>query len=371
MSWFGNFLDYMIGARRTALTSPGFFGWYPAPISGGHGEIAARQAMAVSAVYAAVHAYTEGISAIDLGPCDGESDDYDPMKDHDLYPILHDQMNMEETSQQAMAYLVASLFLNGNAYAQVLRTSLTGSVAEIVPLDPSTVTPKRKNGRLVYHVEDEKNDLAAADVVHVALNYNRKLLCGESPLTFARTTVGIGLATDSFGLSYFTQGCTSRVMLEHPAALDEKQAREVVENFTAKNSGIENMNRVGIATGGLKVHLLTMPLDDSQFLESRRFTVNEIARWFNLPPSRIGGDRSSGTYANLQQDQMAFITHSLRPVCRMFEQEFNRKLLSPAERGTVAIRFDLDDLLDNLITAPADRQLDMQQEPANGAERET
>jgi phage portal protein BeeE len=81
---------------------------------------------------------------------------------------------------------------------------------------------------------------------------------------------------------------------------------------------------------------------------SRQFTVNEVARWFNLPASRIGGTRASGTYANLEQDQLAFVTHSIRPVCRMFEGEFNRKLLSPDERATVACKFSLADMLENL-----------------------
>ncbi len=135
-------------------------------------------------------------------------------------------------------------------------------------------------------------------------------------------------------------------MLEHPGKLNEDQARQIVDRFNENLAGPENANKTGILTGGTKLHALTIPPEDSQFLETRRFGVNEVARWFGLPPSRIGGDRSSGTYANLSQDQLAFLLHSARPVCRMFEQEFDRKLLSPADKGVVGTRFDLDGLLD-------------------------
>ncbi len=351
MSVLGSFFDIFRGFKRATTLAPGFFFGYPSMVSGAVGEIAAMQSMTVAAVYAAVHAYADTISTVDLGTSDATTDEFEPVKTHPMWKMLNAEMNDEETSQQAMAYLVSSLFLRGNAYGQIVWSNL-GRVLAINPLDPAKVTPKRVNKNLVYEVQGEDTPLQPSEMIHVHLNYDRVKLQGFSPIAYARATVGLGIALDNFGLSFFSNGAQTRTMLEYPGKLTKDQAKQIVEDFNQGNAGPENAQKTGVVSGGMKVHTLTMPMDDSQFLETRKFGVNEIARFFNLPASRIGGDRSSGTYANLEQDQKAFLAHSVRPVCRMFEQEFNRKLLTPQERQSVTVKFDLDDLME-MSEAPA------------------
>ncbi len=350
MSILGPFFDILRGMKRATTLAGVFFG-YPTLVTGVVGDIEAKQAMTVAAVYAAVHAYADTISTVDLGTSDATTDEFTPVKTHPMWTLLNAEMNDEETSQQAMAYLVSSLFLRGNAYAQIIWSNL-GRVMEIIPLDPTKVTPKRVNKRLVYEVEGEDTPLQPSDVIHVHLNYDRVKLQGFSPVAYARATIGLGMALDNFGLSFFSNGAQTRTLLEHPGKPTKDQAQQLINDFNQGNAGPENAHKTGLVSGGMKVHTLTMPMDDSQFLETRKFGVNEVARWFNLPASRIGGDRSSGTYANLEQDQKAFLAHSVRPVCRMFEQEFNRKLLTPQERQSVTVKFDLDDLME-MSEAPA------------------
>ncbi len=345
MFGLGPFLDWFLGTRQAAISAPGFIS-SDAMVNGQSGEIVTNAAQTVAAVYAAVHAYADTISTIDFGPCDVNEEEFTPMKDHPYWPILHDTMNLEQTSQQAIAYAITSLMLRGNSYLQILKTA-GGKLLELPTLDPDTVTPKREDGRIFY---DLKNDepLNPNEIIHVHLNYSKQRLRGISPVAFAQTTIGLGIALDNFGLSYFTRGAQPRVILEHPGNLTEKQAKDIVDGFNGSQAGMENANKTGILYGGVKLNKLSVPPEESQFLETRKFSVNEIARWFNLPPSRIGGERSSGTYANIEQDQLAFILHSIRPVCKMFEQEFNRKLLTAQERKTVTMRFNLDSLIAQL-----------------------
>jgi HK97 family phage portal protein len=353
----------------------------PLALTGGQvGDLTAQQAQTVAAVYAAIHAYSDTISTLDLALVDRATDDADAA--HPLAAILAGDFNREQTAQQALAYLVSSLFTRGNAYAQIVRTA-GGKPLELVPLDPDTVTPKRKNGKIIYQVStgsgeeaQEPDELPADDVIHVAINWQPKVLRGVSPIAYARSSIALGLALDAFGLAFFTNGAQTRVLLEAPGAVTEDQARQIVERFNANNSGLENAHRTGLLSGGVKAHTLTVAPDEAQFLETRKFTVNEIARWFGLPPSRIGGDRSSGTYSNLLQDQQAFITHSIRPVCKMFAAELERKLLLASERAAYRIAFDLDDLTEGLAPAPAapaqaaddpdDTATDPSQEAPNG-----
>lgn len=343
----GVFLDWIFGIRKTAISGAGFVASQPRAI--GEGE--ANLSQNVASVYAAIHAYTDSISTIDFGPVDATKDEYTPLQDHQYYNILHDEFNPEQTSQQALCYAVGSLFLRGNMAIQIIRTR-SGNLVELNPLDWQKVKRYRSDGRILFRVDGEATPLEDREVIYLPINYSPSLLCGISTVAYAQTSIGLGLALDNFGYSYFSQGAQPRVVLEHPGLLDEKQAKQIVDAFNGMMSGPANANKTGILYGGTKLNKYGIPPEEAQFLETRKFSVNEIARWFNLPPSRIGGERASGTYANLEQDQRALIVHSLRPVCRMIEQEFDRKLLTPEQRRTVRIKFDLDDLLASVEGAP-------------------
>ncbi len=292
MSVLGPFFDLfnLFRAARRSTTLIAF------PAMGGVvGDIEAKQSMTLAAVYAAVHAYADTISTVDLGTCDATTDEFVPVKTHPMWTLLNAEMNDEETSQQAMAYLVSSLFLRGNACGQIIWSNL-GRALAINPLDWTKVTPKREGGRLVYHVEGEKTPLQASEVIHVPLNYDRTRLQGISPIGFARSAIGLGIALDNFGLSFFSNGAQTRIILEVAGKVTKDQAQQLIQDFNQGNAGPENAHKTGLTHSGMKIHQLTMPMDDSQFLETRKFGVNEIARFLNLPASRIGGGFTVGSF---------------------------------------------------------------------------
>ncbi len=352
-SVLGNFMDWLIGARKVALSgniaSPGatFITIPGYGFSGATSDITAQISETLAAVYAATHAYSDGISTLPLYVEDSETEE--DAKDHPLYPILHDEWNAEQTSQQAMDYMVRSLLLKGNAYAYIRRRA-NGKIAELLPQQAENVMPSRKNGQLYYETPD--GAVYPPDMIHVHINYSPKLLRGIAIVEYAAKSIALGRCLDDFAFKFFTQGAQPRVMLEIPGTASQEQVKQMVDSFNAANAGNENAHKTGALTGGVKLHTLTINPDDAQFLESRKFTVNEVARWFGVPASRIGGDRSSGTYANLEQDQLAFVTHSIRPVCKMFTQEFNRKLLTPAERSRYETCFDTEEILFSLGVTP-------------------
>ncbi len=160
MSILGNFFDLFRGIKRATVLGPGIFFSYPSLVSGQIGEIAAQKAMTVAAVYAAVHAYADTISTVDFGVSDANESRFTPIKTHPLWNLLNSEMNDEESSQQAVAYMVSSLFLTGNALAQIVKTN-TGRVKEIIPIDWTYVTVKREKGKIVYCVHNNVNGVAS------------------------------------------------------------------------------------------------------------------------------------------------------------------------------------------------------------------
>jgi HK97 family phage portal protein len=361
MNLLGPFLDFMMAFRNAAVKGGILFlrSASAVPVW----KIEAETVRSIAAVYNAIHAYGDTISTLDFSPMTvpafGDvAAKPEPIIDNPLRPILLRSFNDQETAQAALAYMVECYWLYGNAYAQIRRNGF-GDVVDITPLYPPNVTPFIKDESLYYRFREDTEtggdmavaksrvpvELPAYKVIHVYQNYDRAKRKGISPIAFARTSLGVAMALDNHALTFFSQGASPKLMLEYPGKLNEKQQNEMIDNFNRGLVGGENANKTGLLHGGMKLHQLTMSGDDAQFLQSRRFAVNEIARWFNLPPSRIGGDRSSGTYANLEQDQQAFVLHSIAPVCHIFEAEFNRKLLADEDREKIALKFDLSKLM--------------------------
>jgi HK97 family phage portal protein len=343
-----SFFDWILSFRKQ-LSAPGIFISNPSPIT----EVQAEGSKTLASVYAAIHAYSDSISTAPLGIFTDE-DDPQPQKDHMLWPILAAEMNSEQTPQQALSYMIESLFARGNAYAQI-RSDAAGTVYDLIPQNPTWVKPRRENGKIIYKITQPGRsslDIPAEEMIDVTINYDPVSLRGRAPLAYASRSVMLGIALDNFGLSFFQSGGQGRTILEAPGTLNAAQAEQLLSNWNAQYANMDGSNRTALLTGGVKANRQQIAPEDSQFLQSRKFTVNEVARWFNLPPSRIGGDRASGTYANMEQDQLALVIHSLQPVCNMFEQELNRKLLTPSERGKLRIRFDLSKMLVSLGAAP-------------------
>lgn len=311
-----------------------------------------RSAMQMTAVYACVRVLAESIASLPLHLYKrGENGNREKDEDNDLFFLLHDEPNPEMTSYVFRETLMTHLLLFGNAYAQILRNG-KGDVLALYPLMPNKMNVERDdNGRLFYRYTRYDNEALAdknntvilmpEDVLHIpGLSYDG--LVGLSPIAACRNAIGSGLAADEYSGRYFANGAAPMGVLEHPGVI--KDPAKLRESWNAVYGGSRNANKVAILEEGLKFRPISISPQDSQLLETRKFTVEEICRIFRVPPHLVQNlDRA--TFNNIEQMSLDFVMYSLMPwVCR-WEAALSKSLLRPKERKLYEMRFNLDGLL--------------------------
>ena len=264
-----------------------------------------------------------------------------------IYGLLHDEFNPEMSSMTAREIMQAHVLTWGNAYAEIERDSANRPVA-LWPLTPDRVAPYRDaRGALRYRVtgiDGPSVTLPAADVLHIhGLGYDG--LVGYSLIAKARDSIGLGIATERFGATFFGNGATFGGVISYPGArpteLSEKSYREQLEG---KHQGVARAHKLLALYNGASYTRIGIPPDDAQFLETRKFQIEEQARWLNLPPHKIGAlDRA--TFSNIEQQSIDYVISCLRGWLVRWEQELNRKLISPLEQQQQFCEHVMDALL--------------------------
>src|SRR5215468_7216719 len=270
-------------------------------------------ALNYSAVFAAVNCIAGAIASLPLFlyerlPNGGK----DHALDDRLYWLLHSEWNQEMSSLIARETMTAHALTWGNAYAEI-EWSAGG-------------------GPLVYTVIQEDGsqvDLRQEDMIHVpGLGYDG--IVGYSVIGLARDSIGLGLATEKFGGSFFGRGGWPGMVAQHPGRLTEG-AHERLKNSINEALVPGNARNLLLVEEGIKIEKVGIPPEDAQFLQTREFQITEIARWFNIPPHKLR-DLSRATFSNIEQQQTEFVVDTLRPWLVRWEQELTRKLLGPTVR---------------------------------------
>ena len=271
--------------------------------------------------------------------------------DHPLYALLHDEPNPEMTSFIFRETLMTHLLLYGNAYAQVIRNG-KGEVVALYPLMPNKMTVDRdQNGQLYYTymrsseeartMKDGTVYLMPRDVLHIpGLGFDG--LVGYSPIAMAKNAIGLAIATEEYGAKFFANGAAPSGVLEHPGVVKDPQ--RLRENWMSQFGGSANSGKVAVLEEGLKYTPISISPEQAQFLETRKFQINEIARIFRVPPHMIG-DLERSTYSNIESQGIDFVKYSLQPWVLRFEQNMERRLLTDVEKGVLTIRFNMEGLL--------------------------
>jgi len=235
-------------------------------------------AMQTSAVYACVRILAEAIASLPLHT-------YRRMADggkevhlyHPLYRLLHDEPNPEMTSFVYREVLMSHLLLFGNAYSQIVRDGRGYPIA-LYPLLPNRMTVERaNNGRLIYTYQTDKGVVTfrREDVLHIpGLGFDG--LIGYSPIAMAKNAVGMSIATEEYGARFFSSGATPGGILEHPGTI--KDIKRVKESWESGYQGVGNAHKLAILEEGMKFHPVTIPPEQAQFLETRKYQLGEIAR---------------------------------------------------------------------------------------------
>jgi len=257
----------------------------------------------------------------------------EPYAGHKLYELLHDNPNSEMTSFIFRETLQAHLLTWGNAYAEIERDGAGRPVA-LWPIPPDRVDPFRDSrDRLVYRVRGDKlGDMVipASDMLHLpGLGFDG--LKGYSVVHMARESLGLGLAAERFGGTFFGNGSTFGGFLSHPARLSP-EARQNIEASLARHQGPTRAHRILLLQENMSfVERKGVPPNDAQFLETRTFQIQEVARWFKISPYKLG-DLSRATFSNIEHQAIEYYTDTIRPWLVRWEQELDRKLIAPLER---------------------------------------
>lgn len=313
----------------------------------------ARTSIQVSAVYACVRVLSEAMAALPLEVREFRNDrGSSKASSLALYSVLHDEPNPEMSSFAFRETAMTHLLLWGNAYAQIIRNG-RGETIALYLLMPwrMSVERDRDTGDLKYFYQtssEEKGSdsrgrvvLAAADVLHIpGLGFDG--LVGYSPIAIAMNAVGSALATDEYGARFFSNGAAPSGVLEYPGVL--KDPERVRNSWNAAYGGSANSHKVAVLEEGMKFSQISINPNEAQFLETRKFNVQEIARIFKVPPHMIG-DLERSTFNNVEQMSLDFVKYTLNPWVSRWEQNMQRMLIPRDMRSRYYIAFNLEGLL--------------------------
>ena len=310
-----------------------------------------RSAMQMTAVYSCVRILAEAIAGlpVHLYRYTGAGGKEKAL-DHPLYLLLHDEPNPEMSSFVFRETLMTHLLLWGNAYAQIIRNG-RGEVIALYPLMPNKMTVDRDDtGQLYYKYyrsSDEaggKNEtvvLPPSDVLHIpGLGFDG--LVGYSPIAMAKNAIGLAIATEEYGAKFFANGAAPSGVLEHPGTIKDPQ--RVREAWQSQFGGSQNSGKIAVLEEGMKYTPISISPEQAQFLETRKFQINEIARIFRVPPHMVG-DLEKSSFSNIEQQSLEFVKYTLDPWVIRWEQSIQRTLLTSEEKKTYFVKFNVEGLL--------------------------
>lgn len=312
-----------------------------------------QSAMQISTVYACVRLLAETVAALPLHLyryTDGGKGKESAF-DHPLYRILYRQPNDEMSSFIWRETMMTHLLLWGNAYSQIIRDG-RNNVLGLYPLLPENVEVDRdEQGQLyyIYHaytdeVPGEQNQdiyFRKDEILHIpGLGFNG--LVGFSPIAMMKNSLGTTLAVEKYGASFFKNGAQPSGVLEHPGVLKDPQ--KIRDNWTAVYGGANNAHRVAVLEEGMAYKAISLPPEDSQFLSTRQFGVEEICRIFRVPPHMVQS-LEHATFSNIEHQSIDFVVHTLTPWLLRFEQAIIKDLLLEEEQDVLFPKFNVDGLL--------------------------
>ena len=311
-----------------------------------------RSAMQMTAVYSCVRILAEAVAGLPLHLYRYNADGgKEKAIDHPLYLLLHDEPNPEMSSFVFRETLMTHLLLWGNAYAQIIRNGKNQVVA-LYPLMPNKMSVDRdENGKLYYTYYRGSDEairdrqyavkLQPSDVLHIpGLGFDG--LVGYSPIAMAKNAIGMAIACEEYGAKFFANGAAPGGVLEHPGTI--KDPARVRESWQHTFGGSGNANKIAVLEEGMKYTPIGISPEQAQFLETRKFQINEIARIFRVPPHMVG-DLEKSSFSNIEQQSLEFVKYTLDPWIVRWEQSIMRSLLLQSEKKEYFVKFNLEGLL--------------------------
>ena len=301
-------------------------------------------AMSNSVVLACVKVLSESVASLPLHFYRYTKNGKERAVDQTLYKLLHDAPNSTMTSFAFREMMMTQLLLRGNAYAYIVRDG-NKEVMELLPLEARKMSVSYEDDWTIsYTYSTDKSGLLkipSQDILHIAgLGFDG--LQGYSPIAMARNAIGLSLACEEHGAKFFSNGARPSGVLKCPTLL--KDPSKLRESWESAYGGSANAGKVAILEQGLDYQAISIPNSDAQFLETRRFQIEEIARIFRVPLHLLN-DLSHATFSNIEHQSLDYVVHTLTPYLVRWEQALNKALLTQAEQKEYFFKFNTGGLL--------------------------
>ena len=316
-------------------------------------QVDEKSAMQIATVYACVRLLAESVAQLPLHlyRYTDSGTGKEMATDHPLYAVIHRQPNPEMTSFSWRETMMVHLLLYGNAYCQIIRDGKNG-VVSVYPLLPENVEVDRDEHGEIYYIyhaytdetPGEKNKdiiFRREEVLHVpGLGFNG--LVGFSPIAMMKNSLGSTLAVEKYGSAFFKNGAQPSGVLEHPGVL--KNPEKIRQNWSDVYGGANNAHKVAVLEEGMSYKAISLPPEDSQFLSTRQFGVEEICRIFRVPPHMVQ-DLQRATFNNIEHLAIEFVMHTLMPWLVRIEQAIIKDVLIDEEKNEFFPKFNVDGLM--------------------------
>lgn len=302
-----------------------------------------ENAIQISAVWACVSVISKGLAASTWEVFEEKPNgDREMRRDGRLFRLLNTRPNPEATAFSVRESLAIAALLWQGAYAEIERDASARPVA-LWPLHPDRVTPDRtEDGELVYRVTNQRQGetiLPARDVYHIH-GPGIDSLVGYRIARVAARGFGHNIAAETFGAAFYGNGATMEGVFESDQNLTVEQGEKIRERLDERHGGSGKAHKALVLTGGLKYHQTSVEPEKAQFIETRQHLIEEVCRWFGVPPHKIA-HLLRATFNNIEQQGLEFVRDSLTPWAERMRQEAEAKLL-PAINRRIATRIDLD-----------------------------
>lgn len=293
-------------------------------------RVDADTAMSISAVWSAVRLVSEAVAMLPLHMYRRRADGgKENARDHPVEDLLARTPNRWQNALEFREMMQGHVELRGNAYARILPGP-RGAVDQLVPVHPDRVVVEQDDdGSPLYRVQSERGGeeiLLQHEMFHLR-GLSSDGLSGLSPLAYARNSFGLTIATEEYGSRSFSQGVRPSGVLEAAKELSDNAFKRLKAEWNASYGGVQNTGKTVILEEGMKWQQIGMTSEDAQFLESRKFQINEIARWFHVPPHMLG-DLERATFSNIEEQGLEFVVYSLMGRLKRWEAAIARSLIT-------------------------------------------
>ena len=302
------------------------------------------KAMTLAWVWQAVNTISNDIARLPVILYDKRNpDDRVRATTHPGYSLLKRAPNPYMSPKTLLSVLMKNALLSGNGVAWIQRDGRGAPIA-LYPLPPDNVTLEVVNNEPIYVVQfpyqdkSEKVALSFRDVIHIK-NLTNNGYWGYDTISYARNSIGLGLATEQHGNRFFKNNARPSVVLETDGTIDKERADNLLASWNAMHAGSNNAYKTALLSGGMKAKIMSINNDNAQWLDSRKFQRQEVASWFNIPPHKLG-DSSKTSFSSLEAENRSYADMTLMNWIVEIEQQLDNKLLTARQRQRDQYNFE-------------------------------